>query len=80
MPPFNKPKVSTLGKSSLAFTLLFKHYLLFERHFHTTKGKETLSRSCNNLNTIDDNVELTESFSTSTELHNVPRGIYGFCF
>jgi hypothetical protein len=33
------------------------------------KGKETLSRSQIDLNTTDDNVEPTESLSTSTELN-----------
>jgi hypothetical protein len=36
--------------------------------FQKIKGRETLNRSHNDLNTTDDNTGLTESFSTSTEL------------
>jgi hypothetical protein len=40
-------------------------------YFHKIKGKETLSRSHNNLNPTDDNLGLTECFSASTELCKV---------
>jgi hypothetical protein len=30
--------------------------------------------------TIGDNVGLTESFSISMELHDMPTGMYNFCF
>jgi hypothetical protein len=45
-----------------------------EEYFHKTKGRETLSRSHNDLNTTNDNVELTESFPASTELSNAQVG------
>jgi hypothetical protein len=43
-------------------------------YFHKFKGREIL-RSHNELNTTDDNVGLTQSFSTFTELCNVCVGI-----
>jgi hypothetical protein len=39
------------------------------------KVEEALSRSRNDLNTADDKVGLTESFSVSTELCNAQTGI-----
>jgi hypothetical protein len=38
---------------------------------HKIKDGKALSRSHNNLNTIDDNTGLTKSLSASTELRNV---------
>jgi hypothetical protein len=35
-----------------------------EADFHKTKGRDILSRSHNDLNTTEDNIGLTESFST----------------
>jgi hypothetical protein len=39
------------------------------------KGRETLSRSLEDLNTIDDNMGSTERFSSPTELHNAYMGM-----
>jgi hypothetical protein len=46
--------------------------------FHKAKGRETLSRSHNDLITADNNMGLTESFSASTEQWNAHRGIKTF--
>jgi hypothetical protein len=43
--------------------------------FHNIKGREILSRSHNDFNTTDNNLRLTESFFTSTELGNIHVGI-----
>jgi hypothetical protein len=40
------------------------------RQIFTNSGRKTLSRSHNDLNTTDDNIGLTENFSTYTELLN----------
>jgi hypothetical protein len=52
---------------------------LFWGYFHKIKGRKTLNRSCNDLNTAD-NVGLSERFSKSTELCNAHMGILNFCF
>jgi hypothetical protein len=43
-------------------------FALGKEDFHKIKGRTTLSTSRNDLNTTDNNMGLTESFSTSTEL------------
>jgi hypothetical protein len=42
--------------------------------------KMILSRSHDDLNMIDDNVELIESFSASIEMHNAFVRILNICF
>lgn len=39
----------------------------WEAYFHKFKGRETLGRSHNNLNTADDKAKRTESPSVATE-------------
>jgi hypothetical protein len=50
-------------------------FVPWEADFHKIKGREILSRSCNDLNTLDNHLGLTESSSTSTELCNASVGI-----
>jgi hypothetical protein len=75
MLPSRRPQIFTwsLQLSTFTFILLFVHHLLFGRHttFSRNYMQGTLSRSCNNFNTADDNAELTKSFSASTELWSV---------
>jgi hypothetical protein len=71
MPPFNKSKILTLSLKYINIYLdLGAHLLLGTAGFHKIKGRKTLSRSHNDLNTTDDNVGLTKSFSPSSELGN----------
>jgi hypothetical protein len=49
-------------------------------YFHKTKGTETFSRSQNNLNTTDNKMRLTESYSATTKLYKWMRGNWKFVF
>jgi hypothetical protein len=49
-------------------------FAFWEEYFHKIKGRETLSRSHNDLNTTDDNVGLSKLLA-STELYNAWVGI-----
>jgi hypothetical protein len=74
---FNKPKNFTLSfqLNNIHFYLTFgAPFALGEAEFYKMKGRKTLSRSHNNLNTTDNN-GLIESFSASTELRNAQAGI-----
>jgi hypothetical protein len=80
MPPFNQSKIFTLSfkLSTLTFNLALGTAFAFgEADLHKIKVRETLDISHNDLNTTDDNAGLTESFSTSVELH---KRISNFCF
>jgi hypothetical protein len=44
-------------------------------HFYKIKGKEIISRSHDDFNTIDSSTGLTESFFVPTELCNTHPGI-----
>jgi hypothetical protein len=48
---------------------------LGEAYLYKIKGRKTLSRSHNDLNTTDNNAGLTESFSTLTNLRDALAGI-----
>jgi hypothetical protein len=63
MPPFYKSKIftSSLQLSTFTCTLLWEHHLLLGGRFHKMFIKS------HNLDTTDNNVGLTECFSTSTE-------------
>jgi hypothetical protein len=64
-----------LGRITVTYTLLFwAPFSFWEAYFCKVKGRETLN-SQNNLNTTDNNVGLTEDFSTSPELHDARMGI-----
>jgi hypothetical protein len=79
---FNKSKIFTLPfiLSTSTFTLLLGHHLLCGKHlFHKIKDNKT-QQITNDLNTSDDNVDLTKSFSTSTELYNAFWGFEIFVF
>jgi hypothetical protein len=68
---FKKSKILALITSikHIHFYLAFGAPLaLGEADFHKIKGRETLSKSHNDLNTTDGNVGLTESFFPSIEL------------
>jgi hypothetical protein len=72
MPPFNKSQIFASIKYFLAWEDYHNFYLAFgasyaswEVGFHKIKGKETLSRSHNNLNTADDDMGLTEPLCIS---------------
>jgi peptide methionine sulfoxide reductase MsrA len=76
MPPFNKSHVFTLLLISCVLgTTCFWGGILY---FHKTKGRETLSRSYNDLNTTYENVEATDSFSESTKLPDTCSGIFNY--
>jgi hypothetical protein len=68
MLPFNKSKIFTwsLKFSTLTFTLLLGHSLLFGRHNYTKlrTGKQQI------IQQFKCKVGLTKNFSASTELHN----------
>jgi hypothetical protein len=49
----------------------WKSFTSWEKDLYKIQGRETLSISHNNLNTIDNNAGLTKNFSMSTELHNM---------
>jgi hypothetical protein len=80
--PFNKYEIFTwtLQLNTFTFTLLFGHHLPFGRQIFTKwRAKKIFSRSHNILNTIDNKTGLIESFSLSTELHNMHIGIKNIC-
>jgi hypothetical protein len=62
------------------FKYIHFYFAFGEAAFHKIKGREMLIKSHNNLNTTDNNVVLSESFSASAELWNEHVGIQNFCF
>jgi hypothetical protein len=54
-------------------------FAFWEACFQEMKGRETLRRLHNDLNTTDNNVGLTDSFSTSIGLHITQTG-FSHCF
>jgi hypothetical protein len=53
-------------------------FAFWEADFHKIKGRETLSRSHNDLNTTVDNTGLIDNFSISTKMHNAQFKIFSF--
>jgi hypothetical protein len=79
MPPSNKSQTFTLSFQLSTLTFLWVPFVFWGGRFSQNEEQKN-NRSHNNLNTTDDSMGLTESFSPSTELCDACAEIKSFCY